>query len=318
MTSTIPVVPDGAIAASQADLIRLRPDRKLTGFAPSGKVSTHQFGNNRSVFRGRGMEFDEARIYQPDDDARSIDWRVTARTGKVHTKLFHEERERPVFILVDLRSMMHFGTRVRFKSVLAAQVAAILGWVGIDGGDRVGGIVLHQTGLMDFQATRARKGMLGFLHGIASSTRTIEATGEHEVALHLAVQRLRHVARPGTLAFVISDFNDFDDRTEQQLERLSLHSHVTLIQMFDQLDASLPRSGRHAVSDGEALLELGALDQVQLEAHATAFADRRQRLEAMARRRRMAWLSLSTADAPQAVLQPRRPKSGEHRMRRAA
>ena len=126
------------IEISPAELILARPDRAITGFAPGGRVSTHMWGANRSVFHGRGMEYAESRAYQPGDDIRTIDWRLTARSNEVHTKLFHEERERPVYLLLDLRAMMQFGTKNRFKAHLAAEIAAMLAWVGIDGGDRVG------------------------------------------------------------------------------------------------------------------------------------------------------------------------------------
>lgn len=232
---------NGLVAPFSA-LVRSRPDRRTTGFAPGGKVRTHQFGTNRSVYRGRGMEFDEARIYQPGDDARAIDWRVTARTGKMHTKLFHEERERPVLILADLRASMHFGTRVQFKSVLAATIAAELAWVGIDGGDRVGGFILLPSGVTSFPATRNTSAMLRLLKVLSEGTKADDEPGGEtmELPLHSAVDRLRQVSRPGTLVFIVSDFADFDERTARAIKRLSLHAHVTNVLVYDQLDTMLP------------------------------------------------------------------------------
>ncbi|WP_394690581.1 DUF58 domain-containing protein [Hoeflea sp.] len=292
-----------------SDLIAVRPDRKITGFAPGGRVSTHQFGNNRSVYQGRGMEFDEARVYQPGDDVRAIDWRVTARTGEVHTKLYHEERERPVYILLDQRSMMHFGTRVRFKSVLAARIAAMLCWVGVDGGDRVGGLLLTQSGLADFPATRTRQGMLGFLNAISKATRTLDTGGSPETTLRYAVRRLRHMARPGTLVFIISDFSDFDTDAEQEINRLSLHAHVTNILTTDHLDAHLPARGNYNVTDGHGVVALAEVGRAHLRDHEAAFNDRRLRLETMSRRRAMAFLDLKTSDDPASVLRPHRKQS---------
>ncbi|MFU1924704.1 DUF58 domain-containing protein, partial [Klebsiella pneumoniae] len=76
----------------------------------------------------RGVDFDQVRIYQPGDDVRTIDWRVTARTREPHTKLFHEERERPVFVLVEQSQRLFFGSGLCFKAVLAARAAAFIGW----------------------------------------------------------------------------------------------------------------------------------------------------------------------------------------------
>jgi uncharacterized protein (DUF58 family) len=306
---------DGLVAPFAA-LVRSRPDRRTTGFAPGGKVRTHQSGTNRSVFRGRGMEFDESRIYQPGDDARSIDWRVTARTGKMHTKLFHEERERPVLILADLRASMHFGTRIQFKSVLAATIAAELAWVGVDGGDRVGGFILLPNGVRSFPATRNTSAMLRLLKALSEGTKPEdEQDGEAvELPLHTVVDRLRQVSRPGTLVFIISDFADFDERTERAIKRLSLHAHVTNVLVYDQLDTMLPH-GNQRISDGEHVTLLAALGRTSIEKHAQMFRDRRERLERICRQRGMSFLAIPTTAPARDVLVPHR-KSVAARTRR--
>jgi uncharacterized protein (DUF58 family) len=306
---------DGLVAPFNA-LVRSRPDRRTTGFAPGGKVRTHQFGTNRSVYRGRGMEFDEARIYQPGDDARAIDWRVTARTGKMHTKLFHEERERPVLILADLRASMHFGTRVQFKSVLAATIAAELAWVGIDGGDRVGGFILLPNGVRSFPATRNISAMLRLLKALSDGTKPEDEPGGEtaELPLHAAVDRLRQVSRPGTLVFIVSDFADFDERTERAIKRLSLHAHVTNVLVYDQLDTMLPH-GNQRISDGDHVTLLAALGRASIENHARMFRDRRDRLERICRQRGMSFLAIPTSASARDVLVPHR-KSAAARTRR--
>ncbi|WP_371168870.1 DUF58 domain-containing protein [Aliiroseovarius sp. 2305UL8-7] len=294
------------ITTTLNELVRARPPRGLTGFAPSGRVSTHQWGANRSIFRGRGMEFAESRAYQPGDDVKSIDWRVTARTGLPHTKLFQEERERPVHILLDLRSMMQFGTRVRFKSHLAAEVAAMLSWVGHDGGDRVGGLILTRQGVLDFRAARTRKAVLRFLESVAEQTATDLEAGD-EVSLANGLRRLRKSCRPGTLAFVISDFNDLDDNAAKELRRLSGTAHVTNIQISDPLDAALPsQAGR--ISDGDLALSLGSVTKAELQNYAAQFVARRSRLDRISRQNAMAIHHLQTSDDPATILHPKERK----------
>lgn len=306
----------GIVAPFKA-LVRARPDRKATGFAPGGRVATHQFGTNRSVFRGRGMEFDESRVYQAGDDMRSIDWRVTARTGTMHTKLFHEERERPVLIYADLGAAMRFGTRVRFKSVLAAEIAAQLAWIGLDGGDRVGGFLKTPHGIKSHPMSRSTSQLLQFLKAISEAT-TCELPEEDaaELPLGAMIDRIRHVCRPGTLVFLISDFADFDERAEKALRRLSMHAHVTNIFVYDQLDAMLP-TGRQRISDGIDSIALSALSKADLEGYARAFADRRERLERICRTRAMAFHEVATGDAPQSVIKPHR-KAPSNREKRIA
>ncbi|MGJ8609533.1 MAG: DUF58 domain-containing protein [Octadecabacter sp.] len=294
------------VVATIPELLRARPARHQTGFAPGGRVSTHGWGTNASIFRGRGMEFAEARAYQPGDDVRAIDWRVTARTGTPHTKLFQEERERPVHILVDMRAMMQFGTRVRFKSHLAAEVAAMLAWVGHDGGDRVGGLILSRHGVIDFRAARTRRSVLRFLEKLTHETEPEYQTGE-EVLLASGLRRLRRTCRPGTLAFVISDFTDFDDLTAQEMRRLSHSAHVTAIQITDPLDEMLPAGGGR-ISDGTGGLSLAALGRGEKQDYARAFADRRVQLETLCRQSGMALHHLRPGDDPARILNPSNPR----------
>lgn len=304
------------IEISPAALIRARPARAITGFAPGGRVSTHMWGANRSVFHGRGMEYAESRAYQPGDDLKTIDWRLTARAGEVHTKMFHEERERPVYILLDLRKAMQFGTRKRFKAHMAAELAAMLAWVGHDGGDRVGGFILTRSGLLEFPAARTRIAMLGFLHAASAATR-INAPVGGEVGLPTALRKMREICRPGTLAFVISDFDDDPKAVEVELQRLARRAHVTLLAVADAMDATLPRRGGR-LSDGTGLLGVNQIGAAARAAHGQAFADRRAMLGRVARKHGMALVLIMTFDDPKAVLRPRHLPGRAAQGRRAA
>ena len=123
--------PIAGVHADIESLIKLRFDARLLKLDLTKGVRSTLAGQYQSRFRGRGMDYAESRQYQPGDDVRNIDWRVTARTGAVHTKIYVEERERPVFIMVDFSPSLYFGTRKTFKSVLAAQAASILSLIHI-------------------------------------------------------------------------------------------------------------------------------------------------------------------------------------------
>ncbi|MEC9196644.1 MAG: DUF58 domain-containing protein [Pseudomonadota bacterium] len=292
------------IEAAPSELIRARPDRSITGFAPGGRVSTHLWGANRSVFRGRGMEYAESRAYQPGDEPRAIDWRLTARSGETWTKLYHEERERPVFLLIDLRSTMQFGTRTRFKAHMAAEIAAALAWTGHDGGDRVGATILTRTGLVEVAPSRSRAALLGLLKRVSDGTLLgVEASGE--VPMATALKRLTRVCRPGTLAFIISDFADLDAAEERELRRLSRRAHVSCIALYDRMEADLPDRGGK-LSDGSAAVAIAGLARVARDRHAQDFTARRTRLTALCARLGMACHWLSTEDKAQSVLLPRK------------
>ncbi|MDH5295596.1 MAG: DUF58 domain-containing protein, partial [Nitrospirota bacterium] len=119
-----------------ADLINMRHQTGVLGVRARKRVHSLLAGGERSPFKGRGIDFEESRRYQPGDDVRLMDWRVMARTNEPYLKVFREERERPVFMVVDDRKAMQFGTRVAFKSVIAAHAAALLGWASHERGDR--------------------------------------------------------------------------------------------------------------------------------------------------------------------------------------
>lgn len=257
-------------------------------------IKSHQSGGFVSRFKGRGMEFDEARLYQPGDDIRSIDWRVTARSGKPHTKLFREERERPVFIAVDNRTTMRFATRGVFKSVQAAKLAALIAWMAQQHGDRIGGQVFTDSGCMDLKPQHGRHAVLAFFHSLLNPEQGINSdfTLEHGLA------RLNHHARPGSLVYIISDFRGLNMAAENHLSRLARHCNVVLILVFDPLENSLPENGRYRFTDNikDVVVDTGDR-QKQLSYH-QRFTAHCQRMETMAKKFRMTFIRCSTADNP--------------------
>ncbi len=302
-----PDLPRGLVAGLD-ELIAARPDGLADGFDPGRRVKTRQLGNYRSVFRGRGMEFDEVRAYQPGDDIRTIDWRVTARTGQAYTKLFQEERERPVLVLADARTSMRFGTRDAFKSVLAARAAAILTWTCVADGDRVGGVVLTPFSITAHRPERSRSGVLHFVKALADGTRIGHGVtpSEAEPRLADALLRLRAAARPGTLVFLITDFRDFDAAAARELGRLALQCQVTNLLVFDRLEAALPPRGAYPVSDGDAVALLDADGAATRAAYARRFAERQAAVELLSRQRGMTFLPLETGCDLKSLLRPER------------
>lgn len=285
---------DYGVTATAAELARLRPITAQATFTPRGRVHSASSGGYESAFRGRGLEFDESRAYQPGDDVRAIDWRVSARTGRVHTKLFHEERERPVLILLDERPAMHFGTRDAFKSVQAARAAATLAWAAHDSGDRVGGILLTGAGPIEIPPRRSEARLLHLLRLIGDTTAAHHGKGS--VSLADALARLARVSRSGTLALVLSDFHDLDDETERQLGRLALHADTGVVFVYDALEEIAPRARGLRVSDGEQVLRLATADPGLRNAWHARFAARRTRLENFCRRYGIAFLALRTGE----------------------
>ena len=220
-------------------------------------------GGSRTLFRGRGLEFEEVRHYQGGDELRAIDWRVTARTGIAHTKLFREERERPVFLLADQRRSMAFGSRCCFKSVQAAEVAALLSWAALDHNDRIGGLVFNEQRHIDIRPARSRGAALHMLKAldtfsnelIAKPTSSVAQPAKPQttppaISLEQMLAELRRVARPGSAVFIVSDFIDFDDACVKQLHQLARHCDINAILIYDQMEQNLPAQGTMAFTDG--------------------------------------------------------------------
>lgn len=259
-------------------------------------------GGYVSRFKGRGMEFDEARLYQPGDDTRTIDWRVTARTGKAHTKIFREERERPIFISVDNRSAMHFATRGVFKSVLAAKLAGLLAWTSEYHGDRIGGQIFSDKVCRELKPQNGRHGVLRFLNALVKQEADLPGSA---FALDHALARLIQHARPGSLVYIISDFRGINDEAETHLAKLSQHCDVVLIFIYDALERNLPEKGRYRFTDEARDVVIDTGDQQRLSAYRQRFIQRLQRLEKIATKMNVALMQCSTTDDP--VLRLRNP-----------
>lgn len=237
-------------------------------------------GGRRSSFRGRGLDFAEVRAYQPGDDVRSIDWRVTARTGQPHTKLFQEERERPVLVVADQRNSMFFGSQHCFKSVLAAHLAALIAWAALAEGDRVGGVVFDDIDHHDMRPRRSRKAVLGLLSRLHASNQALPRpltgpSGSSDFAGMLG--KLRRVARPGSSLYIISDFAGASgEAAREQWFRLAEHTELLALQVTDPAEETLPPAGRYAVSDGQLRAELDTGNRA-LHSHYQALRQREQR-----------------------------------------
>lgn len=209
-------------------------------------------GAHVSRFRGRGMDFAESREYQPGDDVRHIDWRVTARTGRTHTKLYTEERERPVFVVMDFNPGMFFGTRGAFKSVTAARAAACVAWSVVQQGDRIGCVTATPAGVMERRPAAGRRGALQVLAALNESTTPYGkfAVAEERALLGDALRHALRVVHPGSLVIIFSDFYQQDDDVRRSVSRLRAHNDLVACQVLDTVECSVPAAGQYLITDG--------------------------------------------------------------------
>lgn len=280
-------------AVSLTSLVAARGEVRRLGLGAGGRVFSTRAGGHLSPFRGPGAEYDESRVYVPGDDPRHMDWRVTARADRAHVKVFRDERERPLWLLVDQGPSMRFGTRVAFKSVIAAQAAALLGWAGVEHGDRVGGLVFDEQQRSEHPPAARQRGLLPLLRALTPAPACQRHAGCASVVG--AANRLLELVRPGSLVFVISDFDGLSPDAVGWLARLCEHSEVALVSVHDPIEEQAPPPGRYAVVDGLAgRLLLDTRSVGRRAAYESGFQHRRALLEALARRYAAHLLSLRT------------------------
>ena len=284
------------IRVSLVELIEMRHRvREVQLFSTPAKRSP-LIGLHHSKLRGRGVDFDQVRVYQPGDDVRTIDWRVTARTQEPHTKLFHEERERPVFIMVEQSRRLFFGSGLQFKSVLAAQAAALFGWAALGHNDRIGGLVFGDHEHHEIKPRRSKQSLLQLLNRLSRANQALhpDASGERD-AFGLALRRAREVLRPGSLAIILCDERALGDAAEQQLTLLARHTDLVLLPISDPLDHALPAAGLLRFAERGAQLELDTHNPDLREAYRQLGEQRKARWQRLAQKLGVPLLSLSTA-----------------------
>lgn len=285
------------------DLIGLHRDARLLRL-PAGRIRSMDSGGYVSPFKGRGMEFDEARPYMPGDDVRNLDWRVIARTGKPYTKLFREERERSVLLWMDFSPSMFFATRGCFKSVQVARLAALLAWAGVQNGDRVGGLLFSGAEHHEYKPLNGRNAALGLCRRIQHFAATAAQKRDSEARAAVdALLRLRRVARPGSLIFLLSDFHAIDEAMEQQLAQLRRHNELVLLEVSDPLERALPDAGQYRLSDGQGELLVDTADRKYRQGYEQRYARHHDYLQGRCRSLGMGYLHCSTEDEPLQVLQ---------------
>jgi uncharacterized protein (DUF58 family) len=289
---------------SLEQLASFRLPAKQLSLVKNRKALNHLAGPYKALSRGRGMEFDSVRQYQAGDDIRSIDWRVTARVGKAHTKQFQEEKEIPSLVIVDQRQNMFFGSQLAMKSVIACDVAAYLSWAVLHKGDQLGGLIFNDNEEFDLRPRRQRKTVLSFLQALSRFNQQLNQKPVSQTRpLSLALSEARRILKPGQQLYIISDFFDFDDDCLASFHQLRKHSDVIAIQISDPLEQQLPASGRYTVSNGKQRLQLNSDSKAAREKYREQFSQHQSYIQQSLGQLHIPVIPISTCDNALSVLQ---------------
>lgn len=244
-------------------LVRLRYTAGGFSYLPRQPVHSLLAGRKRSKLRGRGLDFDELRHYRPGDDIRTMDWRVTNRTGKPHVRVYTEERDRPVLVVVDQRLPMFFGSQRVMKSVTAAEVAAITAWRVIGVGDRVGAILFNDHRQVEARPARSDKKVMGWLGDLAAMNTALSVNSGIEArptALLDALKAASRMISHDYLVVLVSDFHGWNDACLDVIRRMSQHNDIICSLVYDPLERDIARAEKLVVSDGLYQLEINPAD----------------------------------------------------------
>ncbi|MDO3388478.1 DUF58 domain-containing protein [Gilvimarinus sp. SDUM040013] len=291
--------PDPRIYTSFAHLKGLQRQARRLSFLPRQRSKSVLAGRHSSRIRGRGLNFEELRDYRSGDDIRTIDWRVTARTGKAHVRVYAEEKDRASHVIVDQRMSMFFGSTHNMKSVAASEAATLCVYAILAKGDRVGAVVFNDSDVTSFKPGKSPAGTEQIIKCISDYNLRLNAQHllpERSMSLNTPLQAAVEQVARDQLVVIISDFDDVDQSTEQYLGKLSQHNDVVLVLVRDPLAKQLPKNVQVAVSDGQSQMTLDTGNDRVHDKLQRALADRVGQLEAWRQKLNLTIVELSTAD----------------------
>ncbi|UOM33486.1 DUF58 domain-containing protein [Acuticoccus sp. I52.16.1] len=270
-TGTLAPIPRGEadprVHVTLAHLRALEGRARALTFLPRQPARSVLNGRHASRLRGRGLDFEELRDYLPGDDVRSIDWKVTARTGIPHVRVMTEERDRPALLVVDQRMSMFFGSVLNMKAVTAAEAAALAAFRILDQGDRVGGIVFGDTAIAEIRPQRTRRALDRLLTALADANGLLaaDAPPAEPMPLTRVLRSVAALAPRDHLVIVLSDFDVVDDETRRLVSGLARRNDLVLGLVSDPFAGDLPKGLRLVVSDGELQAEIDMGDHATHE-----------------------------------------------------
>jgi uncharacterized protein (DUF58 family) len=289
---------DEGVYVQLDELVRLQHKASGFSFLPKQPIHSVLSGRHASRLRGRGLNFEELRNYLPGDDTRNIDWKVTARTRTPYVRVYTEEKDRTVWLLIDQRVNMFFGSEKRMKSVVAAEVAALSAWRVLSVGDRVGALVFDDSDVAVISPHRSRERVMQILKQVVKKNHALSADPRLKPdagKLNEVLKQVSHMARHDCLICLVTDGNGINPETRRFITGLAEHNDVLTAFIFDPLEKDMPAVGRLRFADGESQLEADTSNRKLRTAFQSEFEQRLEQMQSTSRRFSMPLLPLDTS-----------------------
>jgi uncharacterized protein (DUF58 family) len=291
--------PIPGVYASLSELVALQHKARGFSFLPVQPIHSLLAGRHASRLRGRGLDFDELRHYQFGDEVRQIDWKASNRTRKTQVRVYTEERERAVLLVIDQRLKMFFGSQRNMKSVTAAETAGLVAWRVIFVKDRVGAVVFNDSAIVEIRPRRSRGTVMQILGAVLKQNHALAIdTGivPRAPMLNEALRRVDRLATHDMLVCLITDGYGADQETERLTTRIARHNDLLVSLIYDPLEAELPAAGPLVFNEGKRQLEVDTGLNRFRTAFRDSFDERVQLAHEFLLQREVPLISISTAE----------------------
>lgn len=287
---------DEGIYVTLSELLKFGYMPKNFNIRPNRAVLTKLSGRHKSGMRGRGMDFSEMKQYVQGDDTRNMDWKATRRTGKPYIRIYNEERDRNVWLVVSQMNSMFFGSKKRMKSVSAAHTAALMAFKALEMGDRVGAVVYNNEDVKFFKASSSKKNIVQIMTEIERQNYLLHAENRdnHKGNLATSLKILSSLAKHDDLVVLIGDGRALDEETAKHITRINLHNDVIGVLIYDPMEEELVKSSSLFFTDGVDTVDVDSSDRHFIESYAKRLSGRKEGLRQLSRRNALPVLTIST------------------------
>ncbi len=279
-----------------SELLKFGYMPKNFNIRPNGAVLSKLSGRHRSGMRGRGMDFSEMKQYVQGDDTRNMDWKATRRTGKPYIRVYNEERDRNVWLVISQMNSMFFGSKEQMKSVSAAHVAALMAFKALETGDRVGAVVYNNDAVKFFKASSSKNNLVQIMTEIERQNHLLKAgnTDNSKGNLGASLKILSSLAKHDDLVVLIGDGRAMDEESARHMTRINAHNDVIGVLVYDPMEENIVQSSSLFFTDGRETVDLDSRDKQFIQKYRERLEERKEGYIALSRKNALPVLSITT------------------------